>query len=474
VSTLRAGGGTDLYPAFDQALDSLEKTQAPLKHIIVLSDGAVSDGAYDQLLKRANQNRITVSAVAFGEGADISFLEDLAQKGKGRLFRSEQTTEGSSLAQIFIRDTVLATGAGIQEKPVDVRATDSGAASPILSGLNLDRSPKLLAHNMASSKSGTAQTLLQTIKKDPILATGRAGLGKTAAWLGDLGGDWSQGWNQTPGPTPQTSLLETLLLRTVRSIASSDTLPLQARGNRLSVTSKGRADLASLEVELSSRRPLTGPVKIVAIAKDGSSQETILHPSGPYLATGSIKVTEAGSGLVLAQDSQGQLLGRTNFSVPLAPEFTRLGTDTQAMKRWAQVPDGQFDPSPDTVFQKPSQPVPTRHPLDQDLARGVLLLLLLEIAVRRLPLPKSPKSGEKVQAKVAQISTRFSQLRAAKEAVRSSSPGDSKRPLKGPKIKRATPSLPSRVSPSEPAQSDTDPNRESTLARLKRARGKKT
>jgi Ca-activated chloride channel homolog len=478
VSTLRAGGGTDLYPAFDEALDKLENIEAPLKHIIVLSDGAVADGAYDKLLTRANAHRITVSAVAFGEGADIKFLEDLTKKGKGRLFRSEQTSEGSSLAQVFIRDTVLATGAGIQEKPVEARPTESGRTSPLLTGLKFDGTPKLLAHNMASSKGGTAQTLLHTPKKDPILATGRAGLGTTAAWLSDLGGDWAKGWDQTPGPTSDLSLLETLLLRTVRNVVSSSSLPLQARGNRLSVRSGGQGDLASLEVDLTTRQPLAGPVKIISIAKDGSSVEAILHPSGPFHARGTVKTTEPGSGLVLAQDSEGNLLGRTNFTVPLAPEFTRLGTDRSAIKRWTQVPNAEFDPKAQTVFKKPAQPVPTRTPLEQDLARGALLLLMLEIAVRRLPLPKfGQRRGNQPRQATQDTSSRLSRLRATKEAIRSriTTVSEAASPSPKPKIERLqrTAKKPTAPSRSEPPPKEVEEAAESTLARLKRTRKKK-
>ncbi|MFA7483721.1 MAG: VWA domain-containing protein [Vulcanimicrobiota bacterium] len=476
VSTLRAGGGTDLYPALDEALDELKKTKAPLKHIIVLSDGAVAPGNYDKLLKRANEHRITVSAVAFGQGADIKFLEGLTKQGKGRLFRSEQTTAGSTLAQIFIRDTVLATGAGIQEKPTEVRATESGQTSPILAGLDLQGAPRLLAHNMASSKGGTAKTLLVTPKKDPILAIGRAGLGQSAAWLSDLGGDWAKGWDQTPGPGGELSLLETVLIRTVRAVVSSESLPLSARGNRLEVRASTTGDAGVLEINLSTRRPLKGPVKVVTISQSGQSSETILQPAGPFSATGTVASTEPGSGLVLAQTTEGEMLGRTNFTIPLAPEFTRLGTDRQKLQRWSQVPDGRFEPQAADIFSEPQRPVPIKTPLDHDLARGAFLLLLLEIAVRRLPTPKGRKQDPgKQKQKVEETRNRFSQLRAVKKSTRTARPEDSKpvAQIRVERLKKSEPSL--AASPSEKVEPplNSSENPESTLARLKKARKKK-
>ena len=468
VSRLRAGGGTDLYPAFEEALDGLSGIKAPLKHIIVLSDGAVAPGNYDKLLDRANEERVTVSAVAFGQGADIKFLEDLTKKGKGRLFRSDQTIAGSTLAQVFIRDTVLATGSGIQEKPTEARPTESGQSSPILSGLDFSNSPSLAAHNMASSKGGTAKTLLATPKKDPILAVGRAGLGETAAWLSDLGGDWAKSWDQVPGVNSQLSLLETILIRTVRSVVSSETLPLRARGNRLEVRAGSAGDAGTLEIQLSTRRPLKGPVKIVTVTQNGQSSEVILQPSGPFSASGTVFATEPGSGLVMAQTTEGELLGRTNFTVPLAPEFTKLGTDRQKMKRWSQVPDGRFEPRPEEIFSAARKPVPIRTPLEYDLARGAFLLLLLEVAVRRLPKPKGRKVDpvKKLQ-KIEELQSRFSQLREVKKSSRSQQP--EKRPTI--KVERFE-KKPTRT-PEPAVERKQEPVEESTLARLKKARKRK-
>lgn len=480
VSTLRAGGGTDLYPALSEALHKLEGTEAPLKHIIVLSDGAVSPADFNPLFERANSKHITISAVALGAGADIRFLEDLTTRGKGRLFRSEDTRQGSTLAQIFIRDTVLATGSGIQDKPTDARPTQSGASSPILAGLNFKSAPKLLAYNMSSTKGGTAQNLLQTAKGDPVLAVGRAGLGSTAAWLSDLGGTWAAPWDAVPGAGPRISLLETLLIRTVRSVQTADSLPLSARGNQLRVTPTGNGDLGSLEIEISTRKPLAGPLRVVAVSRDGRAKEATLHPQGPFAASGSVRITEPGSGLVMVQDSEGNLMGRTNFSIPLAPEFTKLGTDLQALKRWSQAPRARFEPKPEEVFETPAVPVPTRTPLELDLVRGAILLLLLEIAVRRLPLPKLSRREARVgTVERREQGDRLSLLREKKKALglANKETTSERKPL--PVIERTRKDQPLKLpkdGPSKLGENPADaktPQSSSTLAQLKKSREKR-
>lgn len=480
IPTLRAGGGTDLYPALSKALTTLEDTQAPLKHVIVLSDGAVTPADFNSLIAKANTARITISAVALGAGADVRFLEDLTTRGRGRLFRSEDTRQGSTLAQIFIRDTVLATGSGIQDKPTDVRPTLGGQSSPILTGLNFKSAPKLLAYNMSSTKGGTAQNLLHTPKGDPILAVGRAGLGNTAAWLSDLGGTWAALWDQVPGADPQVSLLETILIRTARSVQTSDSLPLSARGNQLRVSPTGTGILGTLDIELSTRKPLTGPLRAVAVGRDGISKESTLHPQGPFNAAGSVRITEPGSGLVMVQDSEGNLMGRTNFTIPLAPEFTKLGTDLQTLKRWSQVPHARFDPKPAEIFEAPAVPVPVRTPLEQDLVRGAILLLLLEIAVRRLPRPKPPhRPTGSATLEPTEHSGRLSRLREKKRALGEVSRETVSERKVLPVIERTQKEdrvkLPREVGPSTTearGQSEaSEPS--STLARLKKSREKR-
>lgn len=479
VSRLRAGGGTDLYPALSQAIDELQAAEAMLKHIIVLSDGAVGAADYHDLAMKAVGQKITISAIALGPGADVTFLRELTRKGKGRLYEVRETSAGTPLPQVFIRETLLATGAGVSEKPTEIRPTESAAGSPILEGLEFAQTPALLGHNMASVKGGTAKTLLATPKQDPILAVGRAGLGKTAAWTSDLGGEWAASWLGVPSGAGG-SLLEAILLRTMRSINTSGSLSERARGDHLEVRSQSSGDLSSLEVTMRSRTPLKGPVTAVVVNRNGESHEVILQPEGPFLARGVTQVTEAGSALVFAHDPDGQLLARANLSVPLAPEFARLGTNRELLRSLAESSGGRFEARAEDVFLPPEKPFPIPTPLAHDLARGALLLLLLEIAVRRLPLPKRVTDASQViQSSPEVLSERMARLRETKKTT------TSKREETGlnftrPKVERlqkAPPPTARTTLTAKPEKRETSPPpsapASSTLSRLKKVKKKK-
>ena len=466
VASLRAGGGTDMYPSLKDAVEDLEGVAAPLKHIIVLSDGATASADFDGLAKRATANNITISAVALGSGADITFLTELTKKGRGRLYIAPEANAGAPLPQIFIRETMLATGSGINDRPTEVRPTTDGAVSPLLEGLDFAGTPPLAAYNMASSKGGTATTLLHSPKKDPILAVGRAGLGKTAAWLSDMGGKWATSWTGVAG-NGGASLLDTILLRTVRSVNAVGDLAQRSRGNQLEARAMALGSIASVGLRMTTREPLQGPVKVVVVDSRGESTESVMHPETPFLAVGSVQLTEPGSALVFAQDPEGQILARCNLSIPLTPEFARLGSNRSLLQELAQRSGGRFDAPADQVFSAPAKPFPLRTPLGFDLIRGAVLLLLLEIAVRRLPAPKrrAGASVEQLESATATLRQQMSQLRDTKRAVREPA---SSRPV-NTRVERAA-ALKKESGPSAPAPVPSGDGGQSTMARLREAK----
>ncbi|MGH7418301.1 MAG: VWA domain-containing protein, partial [Candidatus Rokuibacteriota bacterium] len=71
VATIKAGGGTDGYPALKESYSVLFDRPALLKHVIFLSDGQMTRGDFAGLLRRMTKDKITVSSVAIGKDADL-------------------------------------------------------------------------------------------------------------------------------------------------------------------------------------------------------------------------------------------------------------------------------------------------------------------------------------------------------------------------------------------------------------------
>ncbi|MBI2204079.1 MAG: VWA domain-containing protein [Candidatus Rokubacteria bacterium] len=88
IATVKAGGGTDGYPALKDSYAQLFERPALLKHVIFLSDGQMTRGDFAGLLRRMVKDKITVSSVAIGKDADVPLMVDIAKWGRllhGRL-----------------------------------------------------------------------------------------------------------------------------------------------------------------------------------------------------------------------------------------------------------------------------------------------------------------------------------------------------------------------------------------------------
>jgi hypothetical protein len=129
---------------------------------------------------------ITHSAVGAGGGGASQFVEMLAERGGGRYWPAQ---DASSIPDIFLRETQVASGQRIVEEPFfPVQTSDS----PILTGLE-EGFPQLLGYNGSTIKPA-AQSVLVTGRDDPLLAQWQYGLGRAVAWTSDATGRWARDW----------------------------------------------------------------------------------------------------------------------------------------------------------------------------------------------------------------------------------------------------------------------------------------
>ncbi len=199
---IQTQGGTVLEPAYKQAIDALANTQAAIKHIIILSDGKLYDGGvfgapgqpvdFNSTAAAAGALGITTSAIALGEGADFERLESIAASGGGRYYAA---LDVSTLPRIFTNEALTATRSLLRE---DVFAPSLRANPLVPAGLG---APPALDAYIATTLKPTAETILEGLQGEPVLAVGRQGLGRSAAlttdlnaWAGPLGQ-----WDALPG-----------------------------------------------------------------------------------------------------------------------------------------------------------------------------------------------------------------------------------------------------------------------------------
>lgn len=203
ILSLGTSGGTVLEPAYAQALEALANTEAAVKHVIILSDGQLYDGSapfgqqsatptdFGEMARHALAAGITTSTIALGEAADFARLEQIANAGGGRYYAA---LDVGTLPRIFTNEALTATRALLVEEPT----TPSPRPNPLYT-FPADL-PTVEAY-IATSLKSDSQELLEGRPGEPLLATRRAGLGRTAAlttdlngWAGDFGA-----WPELPG-----------------------------------------------------------------------------------------------------------------------------------------------------------------------------------------------------------------------------------------------------------------------------------
>ena len=91
------GGGIFIYEALSNAAGMLASATSQTRHIILFADAADSEepGKYEELLEKCSQAGITVSVIGLGKPTDVDagLLEDIAFRGQGRCFFTENPAE---------------------------------------------------------------------------------------------------------------------------------------------------------------------------------------------------------------------------------------------------------------------------------------------------------------------------------------------------------------------------------------------
>ncbi len=372
ISRIDASGGTTMYPAMERAYEMLVSTPARLKHAIILTDGVSAPGDFAGLAATMQSARITVSTVAIGAGSDTDLLEEIARTGQGRYYLTE---DPAAIPQIFAKETITASKSAIDEQPFVpqvVRATQTFA------DIDLAAAPFLLGYVMTRPKP-TCEVILASEKGDPVLVWWRYGLGMTVAFTSDAKSRWAAEWITWPGFAKFWAQLVRHTMR--KSDAKGVAVEIEQRGGRATLTLDA-ADPAGryingAESELTLIDPQLGTKKLpltqTAPGRYAAEFETPL--SGPY----HVELTQKLDGQILYQQSRG-------LSVGYSDELRLRPANEALLKSIAEVSGGKYQIAPADVFAPTTRTATRPTPLWPWLVAAAALLLVLDVALRRIDL----------------------------------------------------------------------------------------
>ncbi len=361
-------------PDLQDAEQVLLKTDAKIKHVILLGDGDAFDNYNAQVSKMAKEN-ITVSTVATNAAdyQQLGTMQQIASLGKGRFYRADNP---NSIPQVLLKETERAARRNVINETFVPAIVGS---QPILQGLSA--LPSLDGY-VATSPKPTGQIALISRFDDPVLAAWQYGLGHAVAWTSDAAGLWTSRWLSWKDAA--------------RWWANLVTWTLPSQDSAMNINSKVVNDTGQITVDL----PLGTTTNVgnqqqarAHIIGPASSQQTIsLQPTAPDRWEGSFPVSQVGAYLIqvtwqaLNGNTVNKLTAQTGLAVPYSPEYHTQGTDTPFLTQLAQADNGKLL-GPDntaTVYDLPLAPVSQSYPLAFWLLALAALLLPLDIAARRL------------------------------------------------------------------------------------------
>ena len=247
LNRLDAGGGTVILPAIEEAFYGLQNVDTRYKHVLVLTDGGVEQGAFEPLLRRMAEKGINVSTVLIGPDAHSEFLVTLANWGKGRFY---SVPNRFNLPEILLKQPASAKLPAYRPATHQV----SGRGGPGWWGDVDPRAVPALAGYVETRPRPGAEKLLETaVGAHPVLATWRYGLGRVTTMTTEPTGPGTETWREWDGYGP---LLARVLTRTASDSSDPYLFTLTRAGHALALTAERRI-------------PSAGKPEAVLIAADG-------------------------------------------------------------------------------------------------------------------------------------------------------------------------------------------------------------
>jgi Mg-chelatase subunit ChlD len=373
ISRLRASGGTNIPSALLHAYEQLAITPAKLKHVILLTDGHSDAGTiFTEILPAMRIEGITVTTVAVGGQSDTTLLRRVAEGGGGRYY---YTNDPYNVPRIFTKETSTVSRSSMVEEPF--RPTVAKRAQ-VLKGIPWNSAPFLLGYVSTKAKP-EAELLLVSDHGEPILARWRRGLGKVVAFTSDLKNRWAVEWVRWPGYAKFWAQLIRDTMRTGDADTLAMTTEVEQQKARIVVDAIGEDDRFINNLEST----------VAVTAPDGSTRSVKLAQSAAGRYEAELPLDQYGSyGLKATHDKGGDTVAVSlgSISYPYPREYLFVEPNREIVRQAARVGNGETNPTVEKLFDPMGEEVKYRRELWPWFVIAAMLLLVLDLALRRIRL----------------------------------------------------------------------------------------
>ncbi len=412
IAGMNQGDLPSFHNLMAMANESLKKSTANIKHLIIFSDGD-PNAPSDALMKDISAHRITVSTVMIGGHVQPTTMIKMAELGNGRFY---DVKSAAQLPQIFIKEAAVILKSAIIEDPFKPQVA---AASELVRGIGGAEWPTLRGYVATSSKP-RSEVALVSDKGDPILAHWQFGLGRTVAFTSDARPKWAQDWM---GWGKYQQFWSQTINWALRRVDTADF------NTEVSVDNgKGTISVEALDAQGNYRNFLN--LQTAVVNPKGERVMVNLEQTGPGRYEAKFPTKEIGAYLLNLQETRdGKLVGSQvlGASVNYSPEFNATEPNLNLLRRLAEAGGGRIlDPATDNPFLlgrlKTFQP----HDLWEGLLKLLVILFVLDVGVRRVDIDREEWAkwwartlGLGDKRKAAQSQESLGNLLATKDRVRS-------------------------------------------------------
>jgi uncharacterized membrane protein len=370
------GGGIFVGAGLHAAADQLATAPQRNRHILLFADAADAEepGDYRTFVPDLVKRGVTVSVIGLGTEADpdAELLKEIAVLGGGRCFFA---ADPGDLPRVFAEETMQVARSAFSEEPTPGAVRGELAALGDVSGGTF---PVLGGYSIAYLRAGSSVGVVATdAQAAPLFSFRQAGLGRSAAFLGEVDGAFSGGlatWEKYGD----------FFTTVARWLGGSD-----ASGDFFAeFTRDGQDAVLSIEVE-PDKAALLARVSAKIAAPGGAAEDVVLARVGERRLEARVPMKGSGVWRAGVDAGDGRAIRTAPLALPYSPEFATPADPTageRLLGETAAATGGRVEPPARELFDGPREGLGFVD-LSIPCLIAALFLLLMEIAVRRFDVP---------------------------------------------------------------------------------------
>ena len=371
------GGGIYVLNALEAATLELDQASQLTKHITLFSDAADSEqqeGCAALVSKLADAG-VSLSVIALGTPADsdAQFLTEIAGIGGGEIYF---TTEAGELPRLFAHDTLTVSRATFVDQPSAVVTLPDLYA---LGELVTEDFPTIGGYNLTYLRESAVVGAVTTDDHHaPIFAFQYEGLGRSAAFLGQIGGTYGADVVAWDGFAP-------FFVTAARWLLGQD--PPDALYP--SVLREGREAIVHVEIDPESpSAPDVSGLEALLGLEDGTTLRRSFERVTDSLFEARFPLEREGIALPTLRIDEQRSVPLPPIALPYSPEFEPTPDPERGerlLRQLAAESGGEIAPAANTLFRG-ARGGSSWRPITRELLIAALIVFLLEVLFRRLAL----------------------------------------------------------------------------------------